>query len=199
MAAVMTKPRLNEPAAANSDEYELIERLKQDDERAFEQIVTEYKDRIAQLTYRLSGWAAQKDDITQEVFMALWKYRKKFVGKCSLKTWLTTITVNKCRTYRRKNALKLRVLKDATTMAVNKQRPPDTQTITTETLNLVRKTVEKLPNRYREVIVLRYLEGFSITEIAQVVGIKRNTVDVRLSRARAKLKEKLTGQAIPRT
>lgn len=92
-------------------EQQLVERFIRGDESAFDEIVTAYQGRVAGLAYRLLGWPGDVEDVVQEVFLAVFKNLGKFRGDCGLETWLTTITVNKCRSWRRKHLLKRKLLK----------------------------------------------------------------------------------------
>ncbi|MGE5611771.1 MAG: RNA polymerase sigma factor, partial [Bacillota bacterium] len=92
------------------NEQQLLARLAQGDPSAFDQIVALHQDRITRLTYRLLGWNAEAEDVVQEVFLAVWKQRKQFRAQSSLETWLTSITINRCRTHRRRRWLHWRWL-----------------------------------------------------------------------------------------
>lgn len=172
-------------------EEQLAERYIRGDESAFEEIVASYQGYVAGLTYRLLGWGGDVEDVVQEVFLAVFRNLGKFRGDSSLNTWLTAITVNKCRSWRRKHLLKMKLLKIA---GRQKQAAPprsDQGVMNRETFDRVRRTLQGLPGYYREVMVLHYMEEMPITEVAEVLGLRRNVVDVRLSRARARIREKL--------
>ena len=78
----------------------LIERFSRGDETAFNSIVEQYSSDIAMLANRLLGWPGEVDDVIQDIFLAAFIGLRKFRRDCSLKTWLFTITINKCRSYR---------------------------------------------------------------------------------------------------
>jgi RNA polymerase sigma-70 factor (ECF subfamily) len=144
------------------------------------------------LANRLLGWPGDVDDITQDIFLAAYLGIKKFHGRSSLRTWLFTITINKCRNYNYRQMLRLR-------MFSRMQKKVDTgstvgaaeKVINTETAGQIRKAVRALPAKYREAIVLKYLQQLPTAEISRVLGISENTVSVRLNRARARLKQEL--------
>ncbi len=87
--------------------------------------------------------------------------------------------------------LKLKLLQHEQAKPVRSAPRSDQGMVDAETFSRVRQTLSSLPGRYREVVVLHYLEGIEISEIANVLNLTRNAVDVRLSRARAQLKAKL--------
>jgi len=100
--------RSNNVVMAESVDYELLVRqFNRGDESAFETIVEQYSAEIALLANRLLGWPGDVEDVTQDTFLAAFLGLKKFRCQCSLKTWLFTITINKCRTYRHKRMLRL--------------------------------------------------------------------------------------------
>jgi len=94
-------------AEINDDEL-LIEKFRRGDESAFERVVERYSADVAALANRLLGWPGEVEDVTQEIFLAAFLGLKKFRCDCSLKSWLFTIAINKCRSYRYKRWLRLR-------------------------------------------------------------------------------------------
>ncbi len=174
-------------------DYELlVEKFNQGDESAFDRIVEGYSADIAVLANRLLGWPGEVEDIVQDVFFAAFLGLKKFRCECSLKSWLFTITINKCRSYRYKQMLYLRFFsraaaKASVVPAYAEGKPP----IDDETFDKVRLAVQALPLKYREPVVLRYLQELSTDEIARILGISQNALHVRLSRARKRLRKEL--------
>lgn len=179
-----------------SDDHLLVEQFRRGDEAAFDRIVEQYSADVAALANRLLGWPGDVEDVTQDIFLAAFLGLKKFRCDCSLKTWLFTITINKCRSYRHRR--KLRRLK-ANRIAENGVRmrlPPaghPQSPMNVEDFDCVRRAVAVLPARYREPVVLMYLQGLAADDISRILGISRNALHVRLSRARARLREDLTG------
>jgi len=160
---------------------------------SFDRLVAEHQARIGRLAQRLLGWPdADVEDVVQEVFIAAWKNLAKFRGDSSVLPWLTRLTINACRRYRRQRLLRLALL---TRLAEHKTTagPPGIGDAIQrdERLAQVRSAVRRLPAKYREVIVLRYLEELDVPEIMSVLGVRRSAVDVRLHRARALLGEQL--------
>jgi RNA polymerase sigma-70 factor (ECF subfamily) len=184
--------------AKTLDDELLVKQFNQGDESAFDRIVEGYSADIAVLANRLLGWPGVVEDIVQDVFLAGFLGLKKFRCECSLKTWLFTITINKCRSYRYKQMLYLRFFsrvaaKASVAPAHAEGKPP----MDDETFDKVRLAVQALPLKYREPVVLRYLQELSTDEIARILGISKNALQVRLSRARERLRQdlgELTGQ-----
>ncbi len=86
--------------AKTIDDERLVEQFKRGDESAFDRIVEQYSSDIAALSNRLLGWSGEVDDVVQDIFLAAFLGLKKFRCECSLKSWLFTITINKCRSHR---------------------------------------------------------------------------------------------------
>jgi RNA polymerase sigma-70 factor (ECF subfamily) len=171
------------------DDELLVKQFNQGDDSAFDRIVEEYSTAIAVLANRLLGWPGVVEDIVQDVFLAAFVGLKKFRCECSLKTWLFTITINKCRSYRYKQMLYLRFFSQAAVKASAALDPTaDKAQMDDETFDKVRLAVQALPAKYRESVVLRYLQELSMGEIAQMLSISRNALQVRLSRARERLR-----------
>jgi RNA polymerase sigma-70 factor (ECF subfamily) len=182
--------------AEKIDDELLVEQFCRGDKSAFERIVEQYSADVAALANRLLGWPGDVEDVTQDIFLAVFLGLKKFRSDCSLKSWLFTITINKCRSYRQK--WKLRQLEDIPILLNGMgMRPPHTNTgvspMNAEEFNRVRLAVAVLPTKYREPVVLRYLQELGTDEISRILGVSKNTLNVRLSRARKRLKEDLAG------
>jgi RNA polymerase sigma-70 factor (ECF subfamily) len=94
--------------ANRPEEQALVERFCRGEDSAFDRIVEVHGAEVAALAYRLLGWRQDVDDVVQEVFVAAFKGLKRFRGDCSLRTWLFTITVSKCRTHRYRRLFRLR-------------------------------------------------------------------------------------------
>jgi len=178
--------------AETIDDELLVKQFNQGDDSSFSRIVEEYSADIAVLANRLLGWPGDVEDVTQDIFLAAFIGLKKFRCECSLKTWLFTITINKCRSYRYKRMLRLKIFSKAAVKVSRAQsQAVDGQLIDSETFNSVRRAVTALPAKYREPVVLRYLQELSMDEIVRILGISENALLVRLSRARKRLRNDL--------
>jgi RNA polymerase sigma-70 factor (ECF subfamily) len=177
---------------AEADDSELAVRLSQGDEQALEAIVARYGTRVTALAARLLDWSDGADDVAQDVFLSVLRKGNQFRGESSLWTWLATMTVNRCRSLRRRRWLTKRVLGAIVPVREQTAEPADRQTARDERAAAIRGAVTSLPTAHREVIVLRYFEELSLDEMAQILSLRRNTVEVRLSRARRQLEESLT-------
>lgn len=106
-------------------------------------------------------------------------------------SWLTVITLNRCRSRARRLLLKSRAV---SLLGVRKQGMAASQeVIADEVSRVVRSAVAALPQRDRELVVLIYLENRTVAEVAALLRASRNTIDVRLHRARGRLRKMLAG------
>ena len=122
------------------------------------------------------------EDIAQEVFLTLLKKAPAFEGPGHQQAWLLRCTINRCKSHFR-------------SAWVRRSAPLDEHLSTpfTPAENTVLDAVAALPMKYRQVIYLHYIEGYSTAEIAALLGLKQNTVLSQLSRGRALLKDTLKG------
>jgi len=177
--------------AMQPDQKTLAQRFAEGDSAAFEALVAIHRPRITRLVYRLLGWPADVDDMVQEVFLAALTKCRKFRGESALATWLTVIALNKCRTHRRGLLSRWRTLRRASRRPVQLQSAADAAAMKDDTLAQVRESIKKLNARDREVIVLHYLEDRPVMEMADLLKLRTNAVEVRLHRARQRLKKLL--------
>lgn len=169
-----------------------MERFRQGDDSAFDRIVERHAADIAALANRLLGWPQEVDDIVQDVFLAAFTRLKTFRGDCRLRSWLFTITINKCRHHRRCLGRRRSVRIDEAAPSLYLNENAEIAAIDTESFIQVRRAVRALPSKYREVVVLRYLQGLENVEICRLLDITTNALNVRLSRARERLKDDLS-------
>jgi RNA polymerase sigma-70 factor (ECF subfamily) len=174
------------------DERQLIQRLRRGERSALEQLVADHHPRIARLVSRLSGWTHETDDLVQDVFVKALSGAGRFRGDSRLSTWLTSIAVNVCRGHHRTRLLRAAFWKRWISQRVQPPHEDAAQPIEQrERVRRVTQAVRCLKSLYREVVVLHYLEGMSSDDIGRVLGVSRNTVEVRLHRARQVLRVKL--------
>jgi RNA polymerase sigma-70 factor (ECF subfamily) len=156
----------------------------------FDRLVAENQERVGRLVNRLLGWqsAGDVEDVVQDVFLAAFKNLKSFRDEASEWTWLAAIAINRCRTLKRRRLLEFRWLKHATNHWTVEEA---CEVERDETCERVRKAVASLPVKDREVIVLYYLEEWPVARISEALGVRPGAIDVRMHRAREKLRELL--------
>ncbi len=181
--------RAQEPCC---DDAALVKRFTQGDRTAFEIIIENHRHDVAALANRLLGWSGDVDDICQEVFLAVYLGLKNFRHQSSIRTWLFRITLNKCRNYERRRMLSLRFFRHTLQVNSTQTEPSRLNSDDDRQSICIRDAVRSLPRKYREPIILKYLNELSSDQICDLLGITKNTLHVRLSRSRNMLKEQLT-------
>jgi len=151
----------------------------------FNRIYKKYKDAV----YNYVFWRVYSEedaiDITQEVFVKVYKGLANFKGKSSLKTWIFAIAHNTTINYLSRKKYRE---EDIENYFLSEEPLKNIRTKT-----MVLKAIEKLTDEHREVIKLYYFDGFSYKEIANLLNISIGTVKSRLNRAKEHLKEELEG------
>jgi RNA polymerase sigma factor (sigma-70 family) len=168
----------------------LADQVARGDPAALELLIELYQPRVTRLAHRLLGWTGDVDDVVQDVFLAALRSGRRFRRDASLWTWLSAITLNCCRSRHRRRAVLSRVLG-----LVGRSKEPelaDSSSLRDETAREVRAAVGGLPSKDREVIVLFYLEHRTVAQIAEMLGATSNAIEVRLHRARRRLRDRLT-------
>jgi RNA polymerase sigma-70 factor (ECF subfamily) len=184
-------------------EADLLRRLKKNDPGAFEVLVREHGPRLLTVTRRFCGNEADAQDALQDAFISVFKSLNTFHGESQFTTWLHTVAVRaslmRLRSKRRVAAteqpideLLPRYLADGHRAAPG---PPwaasDAPAQRQETRDLVRHCIERLPETYRTVLLLRDIDEFDTAETARLLSVSENVVKVRLHRARQALRELL--------
>jgi RNA polymerase sigma-70 factor (ECF subfamily) len=160
----------------------------------FEQAVLPHLD----AAHNLARWLTRNDhdaeDVVQEAYLRAYQFFGGFHGGDG-RGWLLTIVRNTCYTWLEKNRRRQPAARfdEEIHSRASTGTSPETLSMQGENQQLVRQAVEALPLEFREVIVLRELEGLSYKEIAGIVGIPMGTVMSRLARARERLHESLAG------
>ena len=197
-APSMTSDRY-ETLVQMSDE-DLMEACVEDSEDAFQEIVERYKSRIVNIISRYIGDRERARDLAQEVFMRVFIHRRRYRRSGKFSTWIYTIAVNLAKNEIRRKVRLNRVIpvdtvtemNESGTLQLTDDSPiQDEQVITRDLTRVVRDAIQKLPPKYREVLVLRDLQELSYIEIGEILGIPGGTVRSRINRARLALKDKL--------
>jgi RNA polymerase sigma-70 factor (ECF subfamily) len=180
------------------EDKELIKRCQRGDLGAYEDLIVLYGKRIFNICYKLLGDYHNASDITQEVYIKIYRNIKKFKFNSSLWTWIYSIVTNSCKDYYRKNNKSINIVSiDEEKEEGNVIEIIDRENYIEDILikkyekELIGNTISKLKYEYKEIIVLKDIYGYSYDEISSMVDISMGTVKSRLSRAREKLKKLL--------
>ncbi len=190
------------PAEEKRDNPELlalIARAAKGDEAAFSALVTQYEKMVFNLAYQYAQNREDAADISQEVFLKLWKTLPSFRGDSSFSTWVFRITQNSALDLLRKRSgnpsLSLTVEdedgeeRERELVDTGTEHDPAAALEAKERRAAVRAAIAALRADHREILVLREMRGFSYTEIAEMLGLELGTVKSRINRARMQVKE----------
>ncbi len=177
---------LQQPQILNlDDDFSLIKRFIEGDEATFNILVQRHKEKVRNIIYLTISRQDSVDDISQEVFLTVYKNLKRFRFESQFTTWLYRITVNKCRDHLRKMKIRniFTPIKDSEIELGYTTRPEDR-----DTAEIVREAISKLPEKLRVPLLLKDIEGLSYQEISEAVNCEIGTVKSRIFRAREGLR-----------
>ncbi len=166
-----------------------VRRLQERDERALEEVVAAYGERITAVVAGLLRDRSAVEDVVQATFTKAWYRIASFKGDASLYTWLYRVAVNSAKDYvKARSRRPLAALDETSAQRIPSDEPHVIEGLERRELRLqVRAAVAALPERYRTVLALRELEGLTYQQIAEVLGLSLGTVESRLFRARRRL------------
>jgi RNA polymerase sigma-70 factor (ECF subfamily) len=166
---------------------------------SFEELITRYSTKVYNLSYRLTKNHQDAEEVLQDVFTTVFKKVGKFEGKCAFSSWIYRITVNssfmKLRSRRRRRTVFLEDLgqkeKDDCRKETSTPSCAVEETFKSEVRSVLEKQIERLPDDYRGVFILRDVDGFTNKEVARLLNLSTPAVKSRLHRARSILKKRV--------
>lgn len=164
------------------------------DERAIELLVRQHEAGVFRLALSIVGDADEANEITQETFIAALRSLRSYQEKTSFKAWLYTITLNMSRSRLRKQKVVDRLKTALATIfrvEIQKQSSPEEVVLQNEKETVVWKALNELDERHRIIMILRYFQELSTSEIARILSISEGTVHSRLHTARERLRNAL--------
>lgn len=184
-----------------TSDQDLIAAILQGSEAAFGTLVDRYKDRVFRLLGRYCRDAIECEDLAQDVFLKVFRKLDTFQHESQFFTWLYRITVNAATDHlSRASRRRLRLVEDDAVLdasVLGRDGPggdahsPMAPILRSELAAVTRQLVDKLPDKYRTILILREFEDLSYNEIAEVLQCNLGTVESRLFRARQRFKELL--------
>ncbi len=191
------------------EDKRLLERLQRGEQRAFRELVQAHQQRVFRFCYRMLGNKDEAAEIAQEVFLAAFRFIANFRGESSLLTWLFRIASNMCKNrirynYRRHQSQHAGFdeLVERSDFRPVGERPHNPESLVSgrQLEVAVQDAINRLPEEFRETLVLRDVELLSYEEIQQLLGIPEGTIKSRLHRARSMvarmLRDHLDGQEL---
>ena len=179
------------------EEYALVQRIQSGDSDAFAVLMDEYQKQVYHLALRTVGNPEDAADMTQEAFLRAYRAIGSFRGDSKLSVWLYRLTQNVCidflRSKGRKPTVSLTVENEADEAqeldVADDRFDPEEQYQRKALRDAVRRGLMALPEEYREILILREINGLSYAEIGERLQLEEGTVKSRLFRARKKLCE----------
>lgn len=174
----------------------LLDQIRTGDERAFARLVHEIEPFVRSASMKVCRDRATADENAQDTFVAMHRALEQFSGASSFTTWLYTVVVNNCRMKRRRSKLAQASIPldemgtelqgDGGSAAdLSAGEGPEAHMLSEELRRILGSAIERLPEEYRPVFVLRQLERLSTKETAEELGLSEAAVKSRLHRARA--------------
>ena len=182
--------RMDAPESAR-----LISECIAGNEDAIEMFVRTHETNVFRFALSIVGDQAEANEITQETFLSALRSLRTYQEKNSLKAWLYTIALNHSRNHLRKQKV-LEKLKAAATILFQieerRRHPsPEEAIIQDEKEAMIWSALNKLDERHRIVVILRYFHELSISEISEILDVNEGTIHSRLHTARGRLKSQL--------
>ena len=166
-------------------DFKLIKSYIEGDEKSFSILVHKHKDKVRNLVYLTLGDVDFIDDISQDVFINVYHKIKEFRFESKFTTWLYRITINKCHDYLRKKKVR------SIFVSIEDNYDKHSSGMRTESqdiIHMMRKAIEKLPEKLKEPLIMRDIDGYSYKEIADFMNCEVGTIKSRIFRARETLK-----------
>jgi RNA polymerase sigma-70 factor, ECF subfamily len=174
----------------NASDEALIAAIASGDQRAMGLLYARHSVRVYRFALRLVGNDATAEDIASEVFLDVWRKAKSFEGRSHVSTWLLGITRNKAREILRRPSIAATDRKACDAIA-DEADDPEAAMEKRQTGSIVFKCLKSLSPVHREIVDLVYYHQKSVNEVAEIIGIPRNTVKTRMFYARAHLSKLL--------
>jgi RNA polymerase sigma-70 factor (ECF subfamily) len=183
------------------DDLVLIERTKQGDRAAFDDLIYKYERRAYQYAYRLTSNSEEASDVVSDAFVRVYNALQNFKGQSAFTTWLFRIITNCYLDARKKERSRPTVSLDNAMQSsegdferqVEDEGPgPADELEKSERERLVQAALFKIPEYQRAMLVMYHVENLSYEEIAEALDLPIGTVKSRLNRARLSLREQLT-------
>ncbi|RTE11437.1 RNA polymerase sigma factor SigW [Paenibacillus whitsoniae] len=183
----------------NFVEARLAKLARNGDRNAFAELVELYKDKIFHLAYRMLNNKQEAEDAVQETFLRVYTNLHRYDENQKFSTWIFRIGTNLCidKLRRRRNTYSLDAEMsdgegaDFYAMLPSDEDTPEEQLIVSETQAQIHRAIASLPEKYKSIVVLRYLHDMSLQEISDVLDMPVTTIKTRVHRGREYLRKKL--------
>ena len=200
----MTAKKNQNRKIVKDNDFDLIQAINSGQADKFHDLVKRYEQKLYNFSLRMCRNPSDAEDMIQDTFLNVFKYLKSFRYETKFKNWLYKVAASTCIKKRRKSKFAPdKELSLDEFLPNNEAEKPENvpewamlpldKLLNEELSGVINKTILALPKKYRVVIVLRDIEGFSTAETAQILNLSPSNVKVRLHRARLYLRDKLKG------
>jgi len=200
----MTVEKNQNRKIVKDNDFDLIQAINSGQTEKFHDLVKRYEQKLYNFSLRMCRNPSDAEDMIQDTFLNVFKYLKNFRYETKFKNWLYKVAASTCIKKRRKSKFAPDKELSLDDFLPNEEadKPdkvpewamlPLDKLLNEELSGVINKTILALPKKYRMVIVLRDIEGFSTAEAAQILNLSPSNVKVRLHRARLYLRDKLKG------
>lgn len=177
---------------APGNDRRLVERIREGDRLAFEELLDEYETRVYRLALRFTGSVPDAEDLTQDIFLAVYRGVAGFRGSSALATWIYRIAMNHCLEFRRKRRWETLPYEEELARTPGDLRDDPAQAADRNELSSrVDAAINSLAPHHRDVVVLHEIQGMTYQEVAAALDVPVGTVKSRLSNACRKLRDML--------
>jgi RNA polymerase sigma-70 factor, ECF subfamily len=178
-----------------TEEYTVIKKCLSGNTEHYSVLVDRYKDMAYNIAFRMSGDADVAKDMAQESFIAAYNALGDFKFNSKFSSWLYRIVVNKCRDHFKARRETVPV-DDICDYIAGQDPTPEQAASCRQTGDVVQRALNRLPPDYREVIILKHIEGLDYQEIADALGVSVSALKVRAHRGREMLRKLLEGMGV---
>jgi RNA polymerase sigma-70 factor (ECF subfamily) len=187
-----------EAASPEQRDRALVERHRAGDRSAFDDFYREHSELVFNLTYRQCGDRDLACDLSQEIFLKIFKSLGRFRCRSSLKTWTYRVCLNHCRSRlgRRRPFSSLTREDGDQTELVETRSGPEELAVANDQAALLARALPQLDSQFREAVILRDLEDLSYQEVAEVLKVPIGTVRSRIARGREQLRKVVVREAL---
>lgn len=191
------------PLPPDAPEAAIIARAAAGDSAAFERLMRRHNQVLFRTARAILGNDAEAEDAVQEGWLRAWRALAEFDGRSKLSTWLVRIVANEALGRRRRTTADVIPLEAAmmstdtqtrTALTEDAGRGPEPSALRTQIRQLLETRIDRLPESFRTVFMLRAVEDMSVEEVASALAIPEATVRTRLFRARSLLREGLASE-----
>ena len=176
----------------------LLRKAQHGDPEAFEQLITPLEQLIWRICWHYTGNRESAEDCGQETMIRIWRSLDSYRGDCALERWVYRIAANCCMDYLRKKkrdkSVSMEPMQEQGFDPADPSPGTEEQVVAADEQKRLREAITMLPEDQREALIMTQLEKVPYEEAARLLGVSEGTIKSRVNRAKARLKEILSGE-----